>query len=106
MIRRPPRSTLFPYTTLFRSYDVAPRIEYIDRNVARGFDRQRVIQDCSLRRVWCLGLLAREGRVVVHVAPHAHRITGLIQMRRLGPRGRVELAEHRAVVEDPDAATI
>src|SRR2546430_12218493 len=25
MIRRPPRSTLFPYTTLFRSRSVAPR---------------------------------------------------------------------------------
>src|SRR5256885_10293305 len=25
MIRRPPRSTLFPYTTLFRSRDLAPR---------------------------------------------------------------------------------
>src|SRR3990172_6835327 len=25
MIRRPPRSTLFPYTTLFRSRDPAPR---------------------------------------------------------------------------------
>src|SRR3712207_8146934 len=25
MIRRPPRSTLFPYTTLFRSRDDAPR---------------------------------------------------------------------------------
>src|SRR6266700_3886984 len=25
MIRRPPRSTLFPYTTLFRSYDVCSR---------------------------------------------------------------------------------
>src|SRR5687767_15756169 len=24
MIRRPPRSTLFPYTTLFRSHSVAP----------------------------------------------------------------------------------
>src|SRR5258708_20618915 len=24
MIRRPPRSTLFPYTTLFRSYDLVP----------------------------------------------------------------------------------
>jgi len=24
MIRRPPRSTLFPYTTLFRSLDIAP----------------------------------------------------------------------------------
>src|SRR5256885_7641388 len=25
MIRRPPRSTLFPYTTLFRSLETAPR---------------------------------------------------------------------------------
>src|SRR2546429_1134227 len=25
MIRRPPRSTLFPYTTLFRSYDLLAR---------------------------------------------------------------------------------
>src|SRR5256885_12667666 len=27
MIRRPPRSTLFPYTTLFRSFDAISRIE-------------------------------------------------------------------------------
>src|SRR3712207_8915912 len=26
MIRRPPRSTLFPYTTLFRSTEVGPRV--------------------------------------------------------------------------------
>src|SRR5258706_9158353 len=26
MIRRPPRSTLFPYTTLFRSHDVTPPV--------------------------------------------------------------------------------
>src|SRR3712207_7537170 len=25
MIRRPPRSTLFPYTTLFRSFDCSPQ---------------------------------------------------------------------------------
>src|SRR2546426_7684967 len=31
MIRRPPRSTLFPYTTLFRS-DLSP-LEYLSRNV-------------------------------------------------------------------------
>src|SRR5260370_13888132 len=31
MIRRPPRSTLFPYTTLFRSYDPStPRSSSID----------------------------------------------------------------------------
>src|SRR2546428_7662602 len=29
MIRRPPRSTLFPYTTLFRSLTVAPRGGYV-----------------------------------------------------------------------------
>src|SRR2546422_5661153 len=27
MIRRPPRSTLFPYTTLFRSLELADRVE-------------------------------------------------------------------------------
>src|SRR3712207_9224685 len=27
MIRRPPRSTLFPYTTLFRSFDRHPELE-------------------------------------------------------------------------------
>src|SRR2546430_11587348 len=30
MIRRPPRSTLFPYTTLFRSRRVGPAAEILD----------------------------------------------------------------------------
>src|SRR3712207_8893168 len=30
MIRRPPRSTLFPYTTLFRSRRLAPARGYVD----------------------------------------------------------------------------
>src|SRR2546425_7052226 len=28
MIRRPPRSTLFPYTTLFRSWEKLPRVSF------------------------------------------------------------------------------
>src|SRR3712207_7153641 len=32
MIRRPPRSTLFPYTTLFRSTDMYNVIKDIDNN--------------------------------------------------------------------------
>src|SRR2546425_6067265 len=35
MIRRPPRSTLFPYTTLFRSHRVAARVVSIG-NLAVG----------------------------------------------------------------------
>src|SRR4051812_49822299 len=31
MIRRPPRSTLFPYTTLFRSVNIASRVEGLTR---------------------------------------------------------------------------
>src|SRR5688572_32459048 len=38
MIRRPPRSTLFPYTTLFRSHGAARRIH---GNVRRGCRRPR-----------------------------------------------------------------
>src|SRR3712207_7931498 len=30
MIRRPPRSTLFPYTTLFRSHRVEDAVEVVD----------------------------------------------------------------------------
>src|SRR2546422_3768913 len=30
MIRRPPRSTLFPYTTLFRSVSVKPLMEHLE----------------------------------------------------------------------------
>src|SRR3989441_11755314 len=39
MIRRPPRSTLFPYTTLFRSDvpHVAPRERVTIRHIGKGF---------------------------------------------------------------------
>src|SRR5438874_9855856 len=29
MFRRPPRSTLFPYTTLFRSYGIVPGVQLV-----------------------------------------------------------------------------
>src|SRR6266481_8525491 len=36
MIRRPPRSTLFPYTTLFRSLDLLDRIGETDFRLTEG----------------------------------------------------------------------
>src|SRR3712207_8239867 len=44
MIRRPPRSTLFPYTTLFRSY-VGDVVWLLDHLVRRGGTR---IEDLDL----------------------------------------------------------
>src|SRR2546430_9674737 len=40
MIRRPPRSTLFPYTTLFRSVDGA----VVDERSARMTDEQQAVE--------------------------------------------------------------
>src|SRR2546430_15278541 len=53
MIRRPPRSTLFPYTTLFRSH-----------NIAHTFSRRKDYPTNPQRASWAnvrmgLGLLAR-----------------------------------------------
>src|SRR2546428_8584711 len=45
MIRRPPRSTLFPYTTLFRSFLVGPHAED-DAGVA--FLRDEVLEPVGL----------------------------------------------------------
>src|SRR5258708_23169606 len=42
MIRRPPRSTLFPYTTLFRSIRIGE--ERVQREAASGVDRLFVPQ--------------------------------------------------------------
>src|SRR2546428_8427638 len=41
MIRRPPRSTLFPYTTLFRSIHTPTRVGQVLRCSARVADRYR-----------------------------------------------------------------
>src|SRR2546430_11405063 len=40
MIRRPPRSTLFPYTTLFRSGFGVPLLETCEHRVGHRFDRR------------------------------------------------------------------
>src|SRR3712207_8759808 len=47
MIRRPPRSTLFPYTTLFRSLRVVHRGDPADRRVLR--QRCEVAAACLIR---------------------------------------------------------
>src|SRR2546427_9079486 len=45
MIRRPPRSTLFPYTTLFRSHEDAVQLGH------RMLDRALEAMDSSLERL-------------------------------------------------------
>src|SRR3712207_8147921 len=52
MIRRPPRSTLFPYTTLFRSLAEGKEavIAYMDRLHAEAMEIFAALTDAELRR--------------------------------------------------------
>src|SRR5690348_18020687 len=50
MIRRPPRSTLFPYTTLFRSADQFVHVARLERGVAGvGHDAQVRLRPCAVQ---------------------------------------------------------
>src|SRR5687768_17740777 len=50
MIRRPPRSTLFPYTTLFRSMESGRGFA-----IVTGLDGERWSGDAASRAYWLLG---------------------------------------------------
>src|SRR5256885_7812422 len=64
MIRRPPRSTLFPYTTLFRSILALSRLGGF-REAAFGGE----IGDLGIRRVWQHRLARPHVVADVHVRP-------------------------------------
>src|SRR5258708_13816261 len=52
MIRRPPRSTLFPYTTLFRSHDVVRHISSsFSGNLSRGDGAERTDLTLSVSHI-------------------------------------------------------
>src|SRR3712207_3936 len=53
MMRRPPRSTLFPYTTLFRSLSKLNRIRCQSGSFASILPRKEVIQPQVLLRLPC-----------------------------------------------------
>src|SRR5438445_12811598 len=60
MIRRPPRSTLFPYTTLFRSSRRGRQLEARGMSMQHDPELDDVLQDQELMHL--AGLL-REGRM-------------------------------------------
>src|SRR5256885_5996984 len=80
MIRRPPRSTLFPYTTLFRSRAERPR--RAQRGLRRGGGRRR-------RR-----LRERPGWA-------AHRGRLRVVPRRVRRIGRLRSEEHTSELQSP-----
>src|SRR2546430_9195649 len=62
MIRRPPRSTLFPYTTLFRSRGGSPMSSHIARKVVQYFQKRGQIPEVADN------LSDRENEVLTYLA--------------------------------------
>src|SRR5258706_8525858 len=91
MIRRPPRSTLFPYTTLFRSDETAEDIEVV--STSNFDDRAGGDGQC---------LSGRHGNVVV--SPK-HHTSGLQPLTRILPQRVLEL-NVRCISHARDAAVV
>src|SRR2546427_11714385 len=75
MIRRPPRSTLFPYTTLFRSV-VAPGHLVAGRGPAAGPD------PAAAHRRAVVAHLAEAGQLLAGLADELGRVLGVEQVHQ------------------------
>src|SRR2546430_12991886 len=108
MIRRPPRSTLFPYTTLFRSSSLAELVEIVARDKREvcpasdlilghkcgGSDGLSGITANPLVGRIADRLFALGGRVILTEVPEMFRAERLLMNRAAGEAG---LHEHRRV---------
>src|SRR3712207_8964785 len=86
MIRRPPRSTLFPYTTLFRSrnhvgvrFGEAPDHDSVRPEKVR--DRRSLGEELGVRDVSDMGKAARV-ELAAHLLPRSEEHTSELQSRQ------------------------
>src|SRR5437899_8585494 len=86
MIRRPPRSTLFPYTTLFRSLrisralaafhlDKLVRLGLLDASFRRLRSEEHTSELQSLRHLVCRLLLEKKKKRTIHIKQKKNKTT-------------------------------
>src|SRR2546426_9138865 len=96
MIRRPPRSTLFPYTTLFRSdfdgavtmpFDAAGLVALTDALLAEGFTERSEEHTSELQspcNLVCRLLLEKKNKALWSAAPRPYTAVEIGGVRRAG----------------------
>src|SRR5256885_9653190 len=82
MIRRPPRSTLFPYTTLFRS-------GHVELELVRHLGRRLVVVGCAAGALQRLDL-ADEDAVHLPAGPVSHVLGLPVELAIVGLESRVD----------------
>src|SRR2546429_9903232 len=93
MIRRPPRSTLFPYTTLFRSIDLP------DATLLPGLIDMHTHLTFDLSSLGYQGLSISTAREALHGARNARRTleAGFTTVRNVGAKDYADIALRDAI---------
>src|SRR3712207_7927925 len=88
MIRRPPRSTLFPYTTLFRSPEAMALVDAFKRWVRSGDEAEkaaawRAMLENHAENLWTIGTVAGAPHpIVVRSGLRSEEHTSELQSRQ------------------------
>src|SRR5947199_7164425 len=94
MIRRPPRSTLFPYTTLFRSRSIWPETRACGRPAAAPRSRLRSEEHTSelqsLRHLVCRLLLEKKKKNRLRLKEMSGQITSTTKVGRTNTASRAQ----------------
>src|SRR2546422_3348965 len=92
MIRRPPRSTLFPYTTLFRSFSVDMEIDrrgrFIDRKVYKSVIRTKERMTYTNVNAILTDRTPELGKRYAYLIPDFERMFALYEILRTRREGR------------------
>src|SRR5690348_17786326 len=102
MIRRPPRSTLFPYTTLFRSYYGLDRAAFAGCSQGGGSALGLVLEQPA--RVSALVLLCRSEEHTSELQSPVHLVCRLLlekKKRRVSSDSAYTLAINSAAISEP-----
>src|SRR5256885_11818961 len=104
MIRRPPRSTLFPYTTLFRSYPLLDHLQNLrdGKNVPQCDNYRDHPENCEKLKPDDAGcfIQARQTICASHLARKSGQVAGAIEWRNMCIVGqRPPLFEKRRQLE-------
>src|SRR2546429_2257286 len=89
MIRRPPRSTLFPYTTLFRSHVVVDANRRRVQGFRRSRSRRRLPSDRQQDKENRLGIGGRSEEHTSELQSRLHLVCRLLLEKKKKPRRHI-----------------
>src|SRR2546430_11317546 len=102
MIRRPPRSTLFPYTTLFRSMEYLEGRSLKELILARGPAPIPVAIDYARQILAALRVAHRQGLVHRDIKPHNVLVDGEGRLKvtdfGIAPAGPSQMTEKDSII--------